>query len=188
MSCDVARFIVLTMQRYGTHPAKSIRLTSVDKPLIIGRFSSFIINYSLLTLIVSDVIININGGNNQILPNATEAVQNFYGDRFSEHPVPDEPAKEIQLPEAQKLALYINKECLDRYLALIGECRSATELAKVVVEMVEQEPKLFPEEMVKERFIKLLLPFASKLEKGKTIDNIRARINDAWMNRPKKRP
>ena len=75
-----------------------------------------------------------------------------------------------------------------RYLALIGECRSATELAKVVVEMVEQEPKLFPEEMVKERFIKLLLPFASKLEKGKTIDNIRARINDAWMNRPKKRP
>ena len=54
--------------------------------------------------------------------------------------------------------------------------------------MVEQEPKLFPEEMVKERFIRLLLPFASKLEKGKTIDNIRARINDAWMNRPKKRP
>ena len=121
--------------------------------------------------------ININGGNNQILPNATEAVQNFYGGHFPEHPLPDPSAQETEPPEAQKLALYINKENLGRYLSLIGECRSATELAR-----------LFPEEMVKERFIRLLLPFASKLEKGKTIDNIRARINDAWMNRPKKRP
>ena len=137
---------------------------------------------------MSDITININGGNNQILPNATEAVQNFYGSHFPEHPLPDTSAQETEPPEAQKLALYINKENLDRYLSLIGECRSATELARVVVEMVEQEPRLFPEEMVKERFIRLLLPFASKLEKGKTIDNIRARINDAWMNRPKKRP
>ena len=137
---------------------------------------------------MSDITININGGNNQILPNATEAVQNFYGGHFPEHPLPGKSAQETEPPEVRKLALYINKECLGRYLSLIGECRSATELARVVVEMVEQEPKLFPEEMVKERFIRLLLPFASKLEKGKTIDNIRARINDAWMNRPKKRP
>lgn len=27
---------------------------------------------------MNDITININGGNNQILPNATEAVQNFY--------------------------------------------------------------------------------------------------------------
>ena len=124
---------------------------------------------------MSDITININGGNNQILPNATEAVQNFYGGHFPEHPLPGKSAQETEPPEAQKLALYINKENLGRYLSLIGECRSATELARVVVEMVEQEPKLFPEEMVKERFIRLLLPFASKLEKGKTIDNIRAR-------------
>ena len=28
---------------------------------------------------MNDIIFNINGGNNQILPNATEAVQNFFG-------------------------------------------------------------------------------------------------------------
>ena len=32
---------------------------------------------------------------------------------------------------------------------------------------------------------KLLLPFASKLEKGKTIGNICARTSDAWMNAPR---
>lgn len=33
---------------------------------------------------MNDITININGGNNQILPNATEAVQNFYGDQYAE--------------------------------------------------------------------------------------------------------
>ena len=33
---------------------------------------------------MNDIIFNINGGNNQILPNATEAVQNFYGDQYAE--------------------------------------------------------------------------------------------------------
>ena len=32
----------------------------------------------------SNVTINIQGGNNQILPNATHAVQYFYGDKFPE--------------------------------------------------------------------------------------------------------
>lgn len=31
----------------------------------------------------SNVTFNIYRGNNQILPNATEAVQNFYGDQFA---------------------------------------------------------------------------------------------------------
>ena len=30
----------------------------------------------------AQVIININGGRNQILPNATQAVQHFYGSSF----------------------------------------------------------------------------------------------------------
>ncbi|MDV3121331.1 hypothetical protein RJT13_06670 [Segatella copri] len=33
---------------------------------------------------MSDVTFNIYGGNNQILPNATKAEQNFYGDQFAE--------------------------------------------------------------------------------------------------------
>lgn len=132
---------------------------------------------------MSDVNITINGGNNQILPNATEAVQNFYdgkptGDRHADD-------NDATLPEVDKLTIYINKVNLPGYLSQIGECETASELAMVVVRMVRQEPRLTPEEMVRERFIKLLLPFAFKLQKGRGIDNLRARINDAWAKLPR---
>ena len=39
----------------------------------------------------SNVTFNIYGGNNQILPNATEAVQNFYGDQFADQKVSIQP-------------------------------------------------------------------------------------------------
>lgn len=132
-----------------------------------------------------DIIFNISGGNNQILPNATEAVQHFYGDQYAEKILQKETPSEPINPALEKLALYINKESLPTYIAQIGACESATELAKVVVSIAQQDSKLTPEEIVKERFIKLLLPFASKLTKGKGIDNLRARINDAWSTRPK---
>ena len=136
---------------------------------------------------MSDVNITINGGNNQILPNATEAKQIFYGDQFAEQMLNRESPKEESLPEVDKLSIYINKENIPDYLAQIGECRTASELAKVVVEMAEREPRLTAEEIVKERFIRQLLPFAFKLTKGRTVDNVRARINDAWIKRPKRR-
>ena len=136
---------------------------------------------------MSGVNITINGGINQILPDATEAKQIFYGDKFAEKLLSGESPKEESLPEVDKLSIYINKEHIPGYLAQIGECQTATELAKVVVEMAEQEPRLTAEEIVKARFINLLLPFAFKLSKGTSVDNIRARINDAWMKRPKHR-
>lgn len=136
---------------------------------------------------MSDVNITINGGNNQILPNATEAKQIFYGDQFAEQMLNRESPKEESLPEVDKLSIYINKENIPCYLAQIGECQTATELAKVVVEMAEHEPRLTAEEIVKARFISQLLRFAFKLTKGRTVDNVRARINDAWMKRPKHR-
>ena len=137
---------------------------------------------------MSDIIFNISGGNNQILPNATEAVQHFYGDQYAEKILQKETPSEPINPALEKLALYINKESLPTYIAQIGACESATELAKVVVSIAQQDSKLTPEEIVKERFIKLLLPFAPKLTKGKGIDNLRARINDAWSTRPKPDP
>ena len=136
---------------------------------------------------MSDVNITINGGINQILPDATEAKQIFYGDQFAEKMLSGASPKEESHPEVDKLSIYINKESIPAYLSQIGECQTATELAKVVVEMAEHEPRLTAEEIVKERFISLLLPFAFKLTKGKTVDNVRARINDAWMKRPKRR-
>lgn len=134
---------------------------------------------------MNDVTININGGNNQILPNATEAVQNFYGDQFAEKKLCKTADGIESCPEADKLSLYINKVNIPGYISQIGECLNATEFAKVVISIFEQESKLTEEEIVKERFIRLLLPFATKLAKGRTIDNLRARINDALLSRPK---
>ena len=37
--------------------------------------------------------------------------------------------------------------------------------------------------MVKERFIRLFLPITPRITKGKSVSNIRARINDAWSSR-----
>ena len=134
---------------------------------------------------MNDITININGGNNQILPNATEAVQNFYGDQFAEKKLSNTADGIESCPEADKLSLYINKVNIPGYISQIGECLNATEFAKVVISIFEQESKLTEEEIVKERFIRLLLPFATKLAKGRTIDNLRARINDALLSRPK---
>lgn len=138
---------------------------------------------------MSDITITIHGGNNQILPNATEAVQNFYAEGLPREASLAEPSdKPAFAPEAIRLRAYINKEDdLRRYLAQIEECRTATELAHLILTLQENEPRITSEEMVKERFISLFLPITPKITKGKTIDNIRARINDAWSNRPRKR-
>lgn len=130
---------------------------------------------------MSDTIINIHGGNNQILPNATEAVQNFYGCQPA-----DAGNAERLSPEALSLQPYINDaESLRHYVARLSECRSATELAQVIVHIKDREPKITAELMVKEKFIKLLLPLAPNVTKGTTIDNIRARINDVWSRKPR---
>lgn len=132
---------------------------------------------------------NIFGGNIQILPNATTAIQNFYDGRDAEaNPDGEKSGGNLLTPEAAKLSIYINKvEDLNIYLAQIVACTSASGLAQVIVNMAEREPKITPEEIVKERFISLFLPITPKIKSGKSIDNIRARINDAWAKRPKKR-
>ena len=69
----------------------------------------------------------------------------------------------------------------------IAEGTNAVEMARVIVNMAEREPKITPEEIVKERFSSLLLPLTPLFVSGKTISNIRPRINNAWARRPKKR-
>lgn len=132
---------------------------------------------------------NIFGGNIQILPNATTAIQNFYDGRDAEaNPDGEKSGESLLTPEAAKLSIYINKvEDLNIYLTQIVACTSASGLAQVIVNMAERESKITPEEIVKERFISLFLPITPKITSGKSIDNIRARINDAWAKRPKKR-
>lgn len=135
---------------------------------------------------MSETIINIHGGNNQILPNATEAVQNFYGCQPADAGNAENQACDDLSPDALRLQPYIsNVESLRHYTARLSECRSATELAQVIVGIKDREPKITEELMVKEKFIKLLLPLAPNVTKGTTTDNIRARINDAWSRKPR---
>ena len=97
------------------------------------------------------IVFNIYGGSNQILPNATSATQNYYGDEAELEKDDVSMDKEPALsPEAMRLFSYINKvEDLRIYLVQIAECTNAVELARVIVKMGEREPKITSEEMVK---------------------------------------
>lgn len=74
---------------------------------------------------------------------------------------------------------------VDEFVRQIRECRTTTELAIVVVRSVKDGNGPTPHDMVKEKFINLLLPFTTNIHKGLSIINIRQRINDAWENRSK---
>ena len=95
---------------------------------------------------MSDITITIHGGNNQILPNATEAIQNFYvGEYCGETSQEEGDGRSGLMPETIRFRAYINKEeDLERYLAQIVECRTVTELAQVILVMQENEPKITP--------------------------------------------
>lgn len=147
---------------------------------------------------MNDVKISIHDSIVQVLPNATQAVQNFYGDQLAEKKLSkkeaaedsssDAESPEVDSPEARKLALYIGEEGLPAFLAQIRDCNNATELALVVVSKLDQETKLTEELVVRSSFIQLLLPFAIKITSGRSVNNVRARINDALIARRKSHP
>ena len=147
---------------------------------------------------MNDVKISIYDSIVQVLPNATKAVQNFNGDQFAEKILSkrevaedsssDADSSEVASPEAKKLALYIRKESLPAFLDQIRDCNNATELALLVVSMLDQETKLTEDVVVRSSFIQLLLPFAAKITSGRSVNNIRARINDALIACRKSHP
>lgn len=142
---------------------------------------------------MNDVKISIHDSIVQVLPNATKAVQNFYGDQFAEQifskrEVAEDSLSEADSPEAKKLALYIGKESFTAFLDQIRDCNNATDLALVVASMLDQETKLTEETVVRSSFIQLLLPFATNITSGRSVNNIRARINDALIARRKSHP
>ena len=139
----------------------------------------------------SNCTFNISGGNVQILPNATQGIQNFYGDQFAEEALKANAntcaANAVpNLTEEEKaLQLYINKvEVLKQYTSRLAQCTSASDIGKIVVDMRNDEKVRVDEyEMVKERFINVLLALAPNVTSGKTVSNVRQRINDAWDRR-----
>jgi hypothetical protein len=128
----------------------------------------------------ANIVFNISGGNNQILPNATQATQNFYGDKYIEELIKKENAQEGKDITKSPLAHYINNvERLTYYIGKLSSCDDTRALAQVVIEMHEDpEVTIDKEEMVKERFINTLLPHAPKVTTS--ISNIRQRINDEY--------
>ena len=135
-----------------------------------------------------EMTINIYGGNNQILPNATEAVQNLYVYDHANKLQVVQTTSDALSSEAEKLSRYIDKDHIPEHLNKIRACNNATDLAQVVVSLLDQEPKLTEETIVKESFIQCLLPFAINITTGRSVNNIRARINDALETRHRSRP
>jgi len=133
----------------------------------------------------ANIIFNISGGNNQILPNANKAEQNFYGDKYIEEMMKTtgEPQEPKLSPEATRLSLYINNvEVLSEYVSKLSICTNAKELAQVVMDMVnDAECKVDQYLMVKQEFIEVLQPLAPQVTSG--ISNIRKYINEAWIKR-----
>ena len=133
----------------------------------------------------SNIIFNISGGNNQILPNATKAEQHFYGDQFAKEALRKGSPEVLPLTdEERRLAMYVANEDLVRsYVANIKACQTAAEVGQVVATMCENEPRIDETRIVTKAFIEILVPFMTGVETGKGIDNIRYAINNAWAER-----
>ena len=101
------------------------------------------------------ITINIYGGSNQILPNATKAEQLFYGDQFAKEALRKGAATEPTLTDDERrLLMFVEKEeSLRNYVASLGVCKTAAEVGEVVAVMCENEPRLTAERIVKKEFI-----------------------------------
>lgn len=133
----------------------------------------------------NNIIFNISGGNNQILPNATKAEQHFYGDQFAKEALRKGSPEVLPLTDDERrLAMYVANEDLVRsYVANIKACQTAAEVGQVVATMCENEPRIDETRIVTKAFIEILVPFMTGVETGKGIDNIRNAINNAWAER-----
>ena len=133
----------------------------------------------------NNIIFNISGGNNQILPNATHAEQHFYGDQFAKEALRKGTPSEAPLTDDERRLLVYDEteDSLRNYVASLKACKSAADVGKVVAMMCENEPHLFEERVAKEEFIEKLIPFLTSVGRGKGIDNLRIQIDKACQER-----
>ncbi len=136
------------------------------------------------------ITINVNGGNVQILPNATHVVQtnNYYGCATA----PVEAA--VDEGQQQQPMAADGGECLLRYVAdparaaayvrKLRGCTTAAAVGDVVAEMADDDEVILDAtRAVKESFIKELLPLIPGVVTGRSIDNLRVYINEALARR-----
>ena len=129
----------------------------------------------------AQVIININGRRNQVLANATQAVQHFYGSSF----MGQEEEQPRQTSDAtQRLSIYIkDEEMLSRYVGRLQACQSAAEVGRTVVAMVQETPGLTIDIAKTTPFISILLQVVTAISSGLTVPNFRKAIDNAWFTR-----
>ena len=130
------------------------------------------------------IVINISGGNNQILPVATHAEQHYHTAGTVgavSHCANPDLSNDMQ---DHRLAIYINNvEDLRRYLSLLSACQSAAEVGRCVTQMVQHTPGLTIDTAKTEPFISILLCLATSVTKGITVENFRKAITNAWCAR-----
>ena len=136
---------------------------------------------------MSEITITVNGGNNQIMPNATHAEQHFHYHGAEHSPTTQSDDQTSASDEdRQRLSIHIKKEeDLDKYISLLSTCKKAAEVGEVVATMCENEPDIDSDRIAQQSFIRLLLPFIPNVEKGKGIDNLRIQIDKTWKARKK---
>lgn len=130
----------------------------------------------------ASIIINISGGNNQILPNATHAEQHFHN-HYSDVVAESDPISVV--PDiSSRFAIYIGiEEIRSRYIARLASCLSAKEVGRTVVSMVQEVPGLTIDTVKTEPFITILLSLSTGFTRGTTVANFRKAITDAWCDR-----
>lgn len=131
------------------------------------------------------IVINISGGNNQILPNATHAEQHFYGGRCVDPSQPVATEAMSSVPNLiSRFAIYINNEEMrNRFTTQLRACLSAAEVGRTVVTMVQEVPGLTIDTAKTEPFITILLNLSTSVKSGISVPNFRKAITDAWLSK-----
>ena len=150
-------------------------------------------------------VFHITGGNNQILPNATEVVQNFYGEQFgeaaskggqsrdggtkaqtseSEESEDDEPDS-LTIAQGELRIYYPDDTLLEAIIVRIGSCKDAADLANLVVNDMMEHTILNDGIAVKAHFIQALQKFVH-FTKGSSVSNIRQQIRKQIQGMPQR--
>lgn len=145
-------------------------------------------------------VFHITGGNNQIMPNVTEVIQNFYVDRSGAvamkdygmvgartqvhkgadvEPV-DKEAESLKLAEGELRIYYADDASLKAFIVRLGACKDAADLANLVVSDMMEHTIMNGNIAVKSHFIEALLVFVH-FTKGSSVSNVRQQIRKKSM-------
>lgn len=140
-------------------------------------------------------VFHITGGNNQIMPNVTEVVQNFYVDRSGivamedygtrsvKRKVPvsagmkpsDRRAEILKLAKGELRIYYADDVSLNAFIVRVGACKDVADLANLVVSDMMEHTIMNGDIAVKSHFIEALLVFVH-FTKGSSVSNVRQQI------------